>query len=110
MVIDPSGTPHIFFDDFSSAPSITMWESTLTGGVWTVSRMPVATFMYNGLGNRQLGVHRQRRSHPGCGIHSYTAYCAFSAVQVAGGNAESFTQRVSRRGKRKYRRIESRRA
>ena len=35
-----------------------MWESTLAGGVWTVSQNPVATFIYNGLGNAELGVHR----------------------------------------------------
>ena len=39
MVIDPSGTPHIFFDEYSNTPTITMWESTLTGGVWTVSKI-----------------------------------------------------------------------
>jgi hypothetical protein len=89
MVIDPSGTPHIFFDEFSSTPSITMWESTLAGGAWTVSQKPVATFMYNGLGNANWSFTDSGAAMPGCGIHGYTAYCAFSAVQVAGGNAET---------------------
>ena len=89
MVIDPSGTPHIFFDEYSNTPTITMWESTLTGGVWTVSKNPVATFMYNGLGNANWSFSDSGAAIPGCGIRGYTAYCAFSAFQVAGGNAES---------------------
>jgi len=89
MVIDPSGTPHIFFDDFTNAPVMTIWESTLTGGVWTVSANPVATFTYNGLGNPNWFFTDSGAALPGCGIHNYTAYCAFSAVQVAGGAPES---------------------
>jgi len=89
MVIDPAGTPHIFFDDFTNAPVINMWESTLTGAVWTVSANPVATFTYNGLGNPNWAFTDSGAAQPGCGIHQYTAYCAFSAAQVAGGPAES---------------------
>ncbi len=89
MVIDAAGTPHIFFDDFTNAPVITMWESTLIGGVWTVSTSPVATFTYNGLGNVNWAFTDSGAVQPGCGIHQYTAYCAFSAVQVAGGSLES---------------------
>ncbi|HTP45224.1 MAG TPA: hypothetical protein VMJ13_11690 [Candidatus Acidoferrum sp.] len=89
MVIDPSGTPHIFFDDFTNAPVITMWESTLTGGVWTVSKNPVASFVYNGLANANWGFADSGAAAPGCGIHGNTAYCAFSANQIAGGNLES---------------------
>ena len=88
MVIDPSGTPHIFFDDYTNAPMINMWESTLSGGVWTVSKNPVASFVYNGLGNVNWGFTDSGAAAPGCGIHGYTAYCAFSANQVAGGNLE----------------------
>jgi hypothetical protein len=85
MVIDPSGTPHIFFDDFTNAPVINMWESTLRGGVWTVSKKPVATFVYNGLGNANWAFTDSGAAAPGCGINGYTAYCAFSANQVARG-------------------------
>jgi hypothetical protein len=89
MVIDPSGTPHLFFDDFTNAPVITMWESTLSGGVWTVSKNPVASFVYNGLNNANWAFTDSGAATPGCGIHHHTAYCAFSAIQVAGGNLES---------------------
>jgi hypothetical protein len=89
MVIDSSGTPHIFFDDFTNTPVVTMWESTLSGGVWTVSSTPVATFLYNGLGNANWAFTDSGAAAPGCGIHGHTAYCAFSANQVAGGNLES---------------------
>jgi hypothetical protein len=88
MVIDPSGTPHIFFDDFTKAPVINMWESTLSGGVWTVSKNPVASFVYNGLGNANWAFTDSGAAAPGCGIHGYTAYCAFSANQVEGGKLE----------------------
>lgn len=89
MVIDSAGTPHIFFDDFTNTPTINMWESTLTGGVWTVSKNPVATFVYNGLNNPNWAFTDSGAAMPGCAIHGYTAYCAFSADQVAGGNIES---------------------
>jgi hypothetical protein len=89
MVIDPSGTPHIFFDDFTNTPTITMWESTLAGGVWTVSKNPVATFLYNGLANANWGFSDSGAAAPGCGIQGHTAYCAFSANQVVGGALES---------------------
>jgi hypothetical protein len=89
MVIDPSGTPHIFFDDFTNAPVINMWESTLSGGVWTVSKNPVATFLYNGLNNPNWAFTDSGAAAPGCGIHGNTAYCAFSANQVAGGKLET---------------------
>jgi hypothetical protein len=85
MVIDPSGTPHIFFDEFTNTPQIQMWESTLVGGVWTVSKNPVARFVYNGLGNPNWGFSDSGAAAPGCGIHDYTAYCAFSANQAGGG-------------------------
>lgn len=88
MVIDASGTPHIFFDDFTNTPTMTMWEATLTGGVWTVAANPVATFVYNGLGNPNWAFTDSGAVIPGCGIHGHTAYCAFSANQVAGGNPE----------------------
>jgi hypothetical protein len=88
MVIDASGTPHIFFDDFTNAPVINMWESTLTGGVWTVSRKPVASFIFNGLNNLNWAFRDMGAAAPGCGIHGHTAHCAFSANQVAGGKFE----------------------
>ena len=89
MVIDASGTPHIFFDDFTNSPVINMWESTLAGGVWTVSKNPVATFVYNGLTNPNWGFSDSGAAAPGCGIHGHTAYCAFSASQIGGGKLES---------------------
>ena len=89
MVIDSHGTPHIFFDDFTNFNFITMWESTLKGGKWVVSKQPVATFVYNGLNNIQWGFRDLGAVAPGCGIHGDTAYCAFSASQLAGGAAES---------------------
>jgi len=88
MVIDPSGTPHIFFDDYTNSPLINMWESTLSGGVWTVSKNPVASFVYNGLANANWAFPDSGAAAPGCGIHNFTAYCAFSANQVNGGSAE----------------------
>jgi hypothetical protein len=88
MVIDSHGTPHIFFDDFTDFTFIKMWESTLTNGKWVVSKQPVATFVYNGLGNIQWGFRDFGSVAPGCGIHGDTAYCAFSANQLAGGKAE----------------------
>jgi hypothetical protein len=89
MVIDSHGTPHIFFDDFSSRSFIRMWESTLKAGKWVVGKNPVATFVYNGLNNIQWGFQNFGAVAPGCGIHGDTAYCAFSASQLAGGPAES---------------------
>jgi hypothetical protein len=85
MVIDASGTPHIFFDDFANAPTITMWESTFTGGVWTVSKNPVATFVYNGLGNPNWSFSDSGAAAPRCATHNFTAYCAFSANQIGTG-------------------------
>ena len=85
MVIDPSGAPHIFFDEFTNTPQIQMWESTLVDGVWTVSKNPVARFVYNGLGNPNWAFSDSGAAAPGCGVHGYTAYCAFSANQAGGG-------------------------
>ncbi len=88
MVIDESGVPHIFFDDFTKSPVINMWESTLTDGSWVVSAKPVASFIFNGLGNLNWVFRDSGAAAPGCGIHQNTAYCAFSANQVAGGKFE----------------------
>ena len=89
MVIDSHGTPHIFFDDFTSPVAITMWESTLTAGGWVVSSSPVATFIYNGLNNLNWFFRDFGAAAPGCGILADTAYCAFSANQIAGGRPEA---------------------
>lgn len=94
MVIDPSGTPHIFFDDFSNTPTMTVWESTLSGGVWTVSQNPVTTFVnasypFGGFSNPNWAFTDSGAALPGCGIQGYMAYCAFAALQVAGGNPET---------------------
>jgi hypothetical protein len=93
MVIDASGTPHIFFNDYTNyytrTGMITMWESTLSAGAWTVSKNPVASFIYNGLTNPNWGFPDSGAAAPGCGIHGQTAYCAFSANQIAGGRLEA---------------------
>jgi hypothetical protein len=86
MVIDPSGTPHIFFNDFTNVPAIDMWESTRTGGVWTISKNPVAHFVYNGLANPTWAFSDSGAAAPRCAIHESTAYCAFSANQVGTGS------------------------
>jgi hypothetical protein len=88
LVIDASGTPHIFFDDFTDSPTINMWESTLTAGKWVVSKKPVASFVYHGLLDLNWAFRDSGAAAPGCGIHGYEAYCAFSANQVAGGKLE----------------------
>jgi len=88
MVIDAAGTPHIFFDDYTNAPVINMWESTLSAGTWTVSKTPVASFIYNGLTNPNWAFPDSGSEAPGCAIHGLTAYCAFSANQIAGGTLE----------------------
>jgi hypothetical protein len=89
LVVDSHGTPHIFFDDFTDPNVIRMWESTLKAGNWVVGAKPVATFVYNGLNNVQWGFRDAGSVAPGCGIHGDTAYCAFSANQIAGGQLES---------------------
>ncbi|HEV2491225.1 MAG TPA: hypothetical protein VGT03_15580 [Candidatus Acidoferrales bacterium] len=88
LVVDSHGTPHMFFDDFSNFSFTEMWESTLKGGVWVVSKNPVARFVYNGQGNINWGFRDFGSEAPGCGIHVDTAYCAFSANQIAGGKLE----------------------
>ena len=89
MVIDSHGTPHIFFDDFTDPTGvIKMRMSTLQNGKWKVNSTPVATFLYNGLNNLNWGFRDNGTVAPGCGIVANTAYCAFSASQVAGGPLE----------------------
>jgi hypothetical protein len=89
MVIDSHGTPHIFFDDFTTSP-VRMFESTLSGGSWVVNPKPVATFIYTGVNNPFHWSFRDAgAAAPGCGIYKDTAYCAFSAEQVNGDLAES---------------------
>jgi len=89
MVIDPGGTPHIFFDDFTNFPTINMWESSLIGGNWVVSGAPVASFTFNGLRNLNWAFRDNGAEAPGCGIHGFTAYCAFSANSVGSGKSEA---------------------
>ncbi|MBV9620339.1 MAG: hypothetical protein JO341_04885 [Gammaproteobacteria bacterium] len=90
MVIDSAGTPHMFFDDFSDPSGVVhMWESTLVAGAWVVGAQPVVSFVFNGLNNLNWAFRDAGAQAPGCGIHHYTAYCAFSANQVDGGKAES---------------------
>lgn len=90
MVIDSEGIPHIFFDDFTDpAPSIKMWESTYNGSAWVVSAQPVANFKYSGLNSKSWAFRDNGTVAPGCGVRYETAYCAFSATQIAGGLAEA---------------------
>ena len=88
MVIDAAGTPHVFFDDFTNSPTVEMWQSTLHGGAWVVAPAPVVAFVYNGLGNMNWAFRDGGAVAPGCGIHKFTAYCAFSANQVNNGRME----------------------
>jgi hypothetical protein len=88
LVVDSHGTPHIFFDDFTNAPTINMYESTLTSSGWVVHKNPVASFLFNGLNNPNWGFRDLGSIAPGCGIHGDTAYCAFSANQVFEGPVE----------------------
>ncbi len=88
MVIDAAGTPHLFFDDFTNSPTVNMWQSTLHGSTWVVAPAPVVAFVYNGLRNINWGFRDAGAEAPGCGIHKFTAYCAFSANQVDNGRME----------------------
>ena len=89
MVIDSHGTPHIFFDDFSDPSGVTkMRMSTFQNGHWKVTATPVVKFLYNGMNNLNWGFRDFGTVAPGCGIVGDTAYCAFSASQVAGGPLE----------------------
>jgi len=90
MVVDSHGTPHMFFDDFTNPLAVNMYESTFSGGAWTVNATPVATFTYNGLNNLNNWQFRDAgAAAPGCGISKDTAYCAFSAQQIGSGKIES---------------------
>jgi hypothetical protein len=89
LVIDAGGTPHIFFDDFTNLPTINMWESSLIGGIWVVSPAPVASFTFNGLANLNWAFRDNGAEAPGCGIHGFIAYCAFSANRVGSGKPEA---------------------
>jgi len=89
MVIDSHGTPHVFFDDFTAASGVVrMRMSTRKNGVWQVTPTPVASFFYNGMNSLNWGFRDFGTEAPGCGIVGDTAYCAFSASQIAGGPLE----------------------
>lgn len=88
LVVDSHGTPHVFFDDFSNFP-VAMYESTFSGGSWTVNPTPVANFIFNGLGSINWGFRSFGTVAPGCGIHGDTAYCAFSSNQLVGEPSET---------------------
>jgi hypothetical protein len=90
MVIDANGTPHIFFDDFSTFGTVNMWESTFNGSSWVVSPNPTVSFAYNGLNNSFNWSFRDSGAEaPGCGIYQNTAYCAFSANRIGAGKLEA---------------------
>jgi hypothetical protein len=88
MVIDAAGTPHVFFDDFTNPAAVHMWQATLHGATWVVAAAPVVSFVFNGLTNINWGFRSGGAQAPGCGIHKFTAYCAFSANQVDNGRME----------------------
>jgi hypothetical protein len=88
LVIDSHGTPHMFFDDFTTA-NIRMFESTFNGSSWKLTGGPIATFDFNGMASLNWSFRNSGTAAPGCGIHVDTAYCAFSANQIVGGPAES---------------------
>lgn len=85
LVVDSHGTPHMFFDDFSSFTNINMMESTLVNGAWVVNPKPVATFNFTTTGNSNWGFRDSGTVAPGCGIRKDTAYCAFGANQIGTG-------------------------
>ncbi|HYX73556.1 MAG TPA: hypothetical protein VE819_02605 [Steroidobacteraceae bacterium] len=89
MVIDAAGTPHVFFDDFTDPAAVHMWQATLHGTTWLVGAAPVVSFAFNGLSNINWTFRDAGAEAPGCGIHKFTAYCAFSANQVDKGRMES---------------------
>jgi hypothetical protein len=89
MVIDSAGVPHIFFDDFTSSPTVNMWEATLVGSTWVVASKPIVSFVYNGLRNSNWGFRDFGSVAPGCTIHGVTAYCAFTANQIGSGKLEA---------------------
>ncbi len=89
MVIDPAGTPHVFFDDFTDPAAVHMWHATLHGSTWIVAPAPVVSFVFNGLANINWAFRDAGAQAPGCGVHRFTAYCAFSANQVDKGRMES---------------------
>jgi hypothetical protein len=89
MVIDAAGTPHVFFDDFSDPAAVHMWQATLHGSTWVVGVAPVVSFVFHGLANINWAFRDAGAEAPGCGIHKFTAYCAFSANQVDNGRMES---------------------
>jgi hypothetical protein len=89
LVVDSHGTPHMFFDDFTDPVFVKMYESTLTAGTWVVHHAPVATFNFSALASINWGFRTTGTVAPGCGIDGDTAYCAFSANQIAGGPPES---------------------
>lgn len=91
IVVDQSGMPHVFFDDFTDPNNTTMWESTFTNGSWVVGGHPVASFTLTGTVNPTYVFGLQAAAAPGCSIFQNTAYCAFSANKIAGGKAETTT-------------------
>jgi hypothetical protein len=88
IVIDSHGVPHAFFDDYTSFP-FNMYESTLSGGVWTVNPTPVATFQTSQTGTSNWGFRLNGTEAPGCGISGDIAHCVFSANQVGAGPFET---------------------
>jgi len=88
IVIDSHGVAQAFFDDFTNFPYTTMYQSTLSGGVWTVNPTPVATFLVSQTGTGNWFFRLSGTAAPGCGITGDTAHCAFSANQIGAGPFE----------------------
>src|SRR5260221_9108670 len=66
MVIDSHGTPHIFFDDFSTSPAFNIYESTLSDTGWIVNTTPVASFISYGELNKKWNFVTLVSLVPGC--------------------------------------------
>lgn len=83
MVIDSHGTPHMFYENYATYPTVELYEATLQNDSWQTRSTPLVSFQFNSLSN--TGWNFYGNSTPGCSMHVDTVYCAFSANQVNGG-------------------------
>ena len=89
LVIDSHGTPHLFFEDFSTLPTIQLYESTLANTLWSTHPTQIASFIYNGLNNPNWHLRDFGTIAPACSAVQDTAYCTFSATAVTSKSASS---------------------
>ncbi len=83
MVIDQSGTPHLFFEDYSTYPTAQLFEASLQNNNWQTSLLPLVNSQYLSLGNTSWNFFGNR--NPGCSAFQMMAYCAFTANKVNNG-------------------------